>query len=401
MIRRPSATPAAWAWSRHRRPAAPRGGRTGHQGAEGRLAPGRGGRRRQVRRRRRVLMVEAHRTSSPNQVKHIGHTPRKPGPIAVGQIFLPRTDLGGPGSGPHHRRERGAARRLLHLRLAAGADRSDLGDRREGRRDPARDRADHAGLPAGMDGEALERALYLCRRRIEKKAPASAINELLRLLPVGPVADLQGHVAGRELDGFYPDLLDRGSKRRWRYLPPALFDQHLPRVAAGPAVPDAGPQRRDQHLQGQSNWMRSHEIRMAARPSADHGDDVKPVVQAGGSDSAALDNVFEVLVRAGRRAHGQGAVDSRGLGERRTLMKPEHRALYSLLQRGHGAVGRPGRHLRHRRPLGRGGQGPQRPAPASRRLETHDGLLIAGSEAGMAGLPRAASSVACPSVPGG
>ncbi len=29
---------------------------------------------------------------------------------------------------------------------------------------------------------------------------------------------------------------------------------------------------------------------------------MKPVVQAGGSDSAALDNVFEVLVRAGRDA---------------------------------------------------------------------------------------------------
>ena len=31
-------------------------------------------------------------------------------------------------------------------------------------------------------------------------------------------------------------------------------------------------------------------------------DDIKPVVQPGGSDSAALDNVFEVLVRAGRNA---------------------------------------------------------------------------------------------------
>jgi glutamate synthase (NADPH/NADH) large chain len=34
----------------------------------------------------------------------------------------------------------------------------------------------------------------------------------------------------------------------------------------------------------------------------DFGDDVKPIIQAGGSDSAALDNVFEVLVRAGRDA---------------------------------------------------------------------------------------------------
>ena len=32
---------------------------------------------------------------------------------------------------------------------------------------------------------------------------------------------------------------------------PALFDQHLPRVAAGPPLPLRGAQRRDQHRQGQ------------------------------------------------------------------------------------------------------------------------------------------------------
>ena len=37
----------------------------------------------------------------------------------------------------------------------------------------------------------------------------------------------------------------------------------------------------------------------ARRPTCD---DIKPIVQAGGSDTAALDNVFELLVRAGRDA---------------------------------------------------------------------------------------------------
>ena len=31
-----------------------------------------------------------------------------------------------------------------------------------------------------------------------------------------------------------------------------------------------------------------------------HLEDIKPVVQAGGSDTASLDNVFELLVRGGR-----------------------------------------------------------------------------------------------------
>ena len=56
-------------------------------------------------------------------------------------------------------------------------------------------------------------------------------------------------------------------------------------------------------LKGNLNWMKSHEIRMAARTFGDLGERR----QAGRSSRAArtraaLDNIFEVLVRAGRTA---------------------------------------------------------------------------------------------------
>ena len=38
------------------------------------------------------------------------------------------------------------------------------------------------------------------------------------------------------------------------------------------------------------------------RRFGDMAEDIKPIVAAGASDSAALDSVFEVLVRAGRNA---------------------------------------------------------------------------------------------------
>jgi glutamate synthase (NADPH/NADH) large chain len=53
---------------------------------------------------------------------------------------------------------------------------------------------------------------------------------------------------------------------------------------------------------GNVNWMKSHETRLAAEGLNEFLDSVKPVVQAGGSDTACLDNVFELLVRAGRDA---------------------------------------------------------------------------------------------------
>jgi glutamate synthase (NADPH/NADH) large chain len=48
--------------------------------------------------------------------------------------------------------------------------------------------------------------------------------------------------------------------------------------------------------------MKSHEIRMAAEAFGDFMRRREAGHPAGGSDSAALDNTFEVLVRAGRDA---------------------------------------------------------------------------------------------------
>ncbi|MCL4676835.1 MAG: glutamate synthase large subunit, partial [Pararhodobacter sp.] len=50
------------------------------------------------------------------------------------------------------------------------------------------------------------------------------------------------------------------------------------------------------------NWMRSHEIRMASSAFGEMAEDIKPIIPAGTSDSGALDAVFEVLVRGGRTA---------------------------------------------------------------------------------------------------
>ena len=55
-------------------------------------------------------------------------------------------------------------------------------------------------------------------------------------------------------------------------------------------------------LKGNVNWMKSHEIRLTSAAFGDMAEDIKPVIPAGSSDSAALDAVFEMMVRAGRDA---------------------------------------------------------------------------------------------------
>jgi glutamate synthase (NADPH/NADH) large chain len=136
-------------------------------------------------------------------------------------------------------------------------------------------------------------------------------------------------------------------------------------------------------LKGNSNWMKSHEIRMAAQAFGDFGEDVKPVIQPGGSDSAALDNTFEVLVRAGRDAPMvKTLLMPEAWAHSDAVTNPQHQALYAYCNAvmepwdGPAAVcATDGRWVVAGKD--RNGLRPMRVA------YTDDGLLIVGSEAGM------------------
>jgi glutamate synthase (NADPH/NADH) large chain len=105
-----------------------------------------------------------------------------------------------------------------------------------------------------------------------------------------------------QIDAFYPDLRDE------RFVSSVAIYHQRYSTNTFPQWRLAQPFRMLAHngeintLKGNTNWMRSHEIRMASEAFGAAQDDVKPIIQPGGSDSAALDNVFEVLVRAGRSA---------------------------------------------------------------------------------------------------
>ncbi|MFN7390136.1 glutamate synthase large subunit [Brevundimonas sp.] len=346
------------------------------------------------------LMVEAPQAFFAEQVRTIGQA-LKPGPIAIGQIFLPRTDLGA----------QDRARAIVETEvLRAGfyiygwrqtpIDLSVVGSKA----DATRPEIEQIMLacPADLieDGEALERELYLVRRRIEKAITAEGVPGFYVCSLSSRSLIYKGMVRAELLDRLYPDLLDARFEAAY-----AIFHQRYS-TNTFPEWRLAQPFRMLAHngeintLKGNLNWMRSHEIRMAATAFADHGDDVKPVVQAGGSDSASLDNVFEVLVRAGRPAPmAKALLIPEAWARDEGLMKAEHRALYAYCNAvmepwdGPAAIcatdGRwivAGKDRNGLRPL--------------RAMETHDGLLLAGSEAGLAGLPESRIKRRLPIGPG-
>ncbi|WP_370235822.1 glutamate synthase large subunit, partial [Brevundimonas sp.] len=194
----------------------------------------------------------------------------------------------------------------------------------------------------------------------------------------------KGMMLAQALAEFYPDLTDPDVVAS-----AAVFHQRYS-TNTFPEWRLAQPFRMLAHngeintLRGNANWMRSHEIRMTATAFGADDDIVKPVIQQRGSDSAALDNVFEVLVRAGRSAPMAKALLIPEASISGTL-SPAHQAFYAYCN----AVMEPwdgptalcatdgrwvvaGKDRNGLRPL--------------RVTETTDGLLICGSEVGMTGI---------------
>ena len=175
-----------------------------------------------------------------DQIERTGHNPKNDEMIAVGQVFLPRTDFRPRRRLPDHRRIRSAADGLLHLRLAPCAG-ERRGSGRQGQRDAARDRADPDFQLEGCRRGYL-RARALRDPAADREGGDRAADERgLYLFAVVPVDHLQGDDAGRAGGRVLSRPEGSALRERVRDLSPALFDQHLPAMVAGAAVPDAGP----------------------------------------------------------------------------------------------------------------------------------------------------------------
>ena len=236
-----------------------------------------------------------------DQIRRTGHEPNMDELIAVGQVFLPRTDFGA----------QEQCRTIVEtevLRMGhyiygwrhVPVDVTCLGEKANATRPEIEQIL--ISNSKGVDEEKFERELYVIRRRIEKAAAAAGISDLyLASLSCRSII-YKGMMLAEQVAVFYPDLMDDRFESAF-----AIYHQRYS-TNTFPQWWLAQPFRMLAHngeintLKGNVNWMKSHEIRMASATFGDHAEDIKPIIAGGSSDSAALDSVFEVLVRAGRSA---------------------------------------------------------------------------------------------------
>ena len=154
-----------------------------------------------------------------------------------------------------------------------------------------------------LDAEAFERKLYVIRKAIEHAVRASDIQQKdMFYVPSMSARTIvyKGLMLPGRLRAYYPDLADGRFESRL-----ALAHQRYS-TNTFPKWPLAHPFRYIAHngeintLRGNINMMASREAHLASPLFGSDANRLAPILQAGYSDSAMLDNAFELLVRGGR-----------------------------------------------------------------------------------------------------
>ncbi|MEJ6405069.1 glutamate synthase large subunit [Yoonia sp. 2307UL14-13] len=236
-----------------------------------------------------------------DQIRRTGHEPVDGKLIAVGQVFLPRTDFGA--------QER--CRTIVEsevLRMGhyiygwrhVPVNNDVLGEKANATRPEIEQIL--IRCEKDIDDETFERELYIIRRRIEKAAAAAQIGQMYLCSLSCRSVIYKGMMLAEQVAEFYPDLMDARFESAFAIYHQRYSTNTFPQWALAQPFRMLAHNGEINTLKGNVNWMRSHEIRMASSAFGEKAEDIKPIIPSGASDSSALDSVFEVLVRAGRNA---------------------------------------------------------------------------------------------------
>ena len=153
--------------------------------------------------------------------------------------------------------------------------------------------------PSSLQGADYDRALYLARRRAEGAFRDADLDCYVVSMSARTVV-YKGLMVAPQLTHFYPDLSDERTVASI-----ALFHQRFATNTL-PTWKLAQPFRMVAHngeintLLGNRNWMTAREPEMTSAVWGDQVEDLLPVVWPIGSDTASIDEAFELLVTSGR-----------------------------------------------------------------------------------------------------
>ncbi|MBE7474128.1 MAG: glutamate synthase subunit alpha [Anaerolineae bacterium] len=322
----------------------------------------------------------------------------QPGDYALGMLFLPRPETGD--RGPETDRAIELVETTFNQLLETENRKSEIGNRKSkilwrsvpvnsaalgptAQRSCPQIKQVIIPRPAEIErGLAFERFLYTARKRLEAAARQAGLADFYVVSLSATTVVYKGLMLSPYLADFYLDLANplyetalatlhtrysTNTTSNWQRAQPFRLVAHNGEINT---------------IQGNVNWMRARESMLDSPFWPGHLDDLRPVIDPAGSDSAMLDNVLELLVHAGRDIHHSMAMLAPEAWENLVDLDPDRQAFY----RYHAALMEPwdgpaavvfsdGRRVGAT--LDRNGLRPMR------YLTTNTDLVIATSEAGV------------------
>jgi glutamate synthase (ferredoxin) len=154
-----------------------------------------------------------------------------------------------------------------------------------------------------LTGDALERRLYLTRKRIEAAAIATGadwVPEFYLCSLSSRTIVYKGMVRAAVLGKFYLDLQNPDYTSAFAVYHRRFSTNTMPKWPLAQPMRMLGHNGEINTLLGNINWMKARQPILTHSFWQERLADLKPIVNVNNSDSANLDNVMELLVQSGR-----------------------------------------------------------------------------------------------------
>jgi glutamate synthase domain-containing protein 2/glutamate synthase domain-containing protein 1/glutamate synthase domain-containing protein 3 len=145
----------------------------------------------------------------------------------------------------------------------------------------------------------FERALYLARKRAEAAYREHDLEAYIVSMSSRTVV-YKGLMVAPQLEAFFPDLADERTVSSLALFHQRFATNTLPNWKLAQPFRMLGHNGEINTLVGNRNWMKAREQELTSPVWGEELPELLPVIWPGGSDSASLDEVLELLVVSGR-----------------------------------------------------------------------------------------------------
>jgi glutamate synthase (ferredoxin) len=155
-------------------------------------------------------------------------------------------------------------------------------------------------VSSDLSGDELERILFVVHRRIEKDVKEAHDEDVYICSFSNRTIVYKGMVRSLVLGQFYLDLQNPVYESAFVVYHRRFSTNTMPKWPLAQPMRLLGHNGEINTLVGNFNWMMARENDLSHPIWGDTLEKIKPIVNKENSDSATLDNVFELLVRSGR-----------------------------------------------------------------------------------------------------